>query len=79
VKTAWCTSGEDLDRNKGEHGRFDSTDRITNRLYRFLHWKIGHQLDPFTSMHHFIICVVSLLSVIDSLLRFKKQEEPSPK
>jgi hypothetical protein len=32
VKTAWCTSGEDFDHNKGEHGCFHCTDRITNRL-----------------------------------------------
>jgi hypothetical protein len=28
--------------DKGEHGRFDSTDRIRNHLYRFLCWKIQH-------------------------------------
>jgi hypothetical protein len=31
AKTAWCTSGEDFDRNE-EHGCFDFTDQITNRL-----------------------------------------------
>jgi hypothetical protein len=41
--------------------------------------EIRHQLDLFTSMHHFINCVVSLLSFICSLLRSKKQEESSPK
>jgi hypothetical protein len=40
--------------------------------------EIWHQLDLFTSMHHFIILVVSLLSSINSLLRSKKQEESSP-
>ncbi len=37
------------------------------------------QLDLFTSMHHFIICVVSLLSFVSSLLCFTRQKESSPK
>ncbi len=41
--------------------------------------EIRHQLDLFTSMHHFIIPVTSLLSFINSLLRSKKWEESSPK
>jgi hypothetical protein len=47
-------------------GRFDYTDQITNRLYCFLRWKIQHQLDLCTSMHH-LIRVVSLLSFVNSL------------
>ncbi len=39
---------------------------IYNRI-TFLVLEIRHQLDPFTSMHQFIICVVSLLSFV---LRF---------
>jgi hypothetical protein len=36
-------------------------------------------LDLFTSMHPFIICAVSRLSCVNSLLCSKKQEESSPK
>jgi hypothetical protein len=51
---------------------------IYNRII-FPVLEIRHQLDPFTSMHRFIICVVSLLLFINSLLRSKKQEKSSPK
>jgi hypothetical protein len=69
---------KDFDRNEGEHGRFDCTDQITNRLYGFLRWKIRrHQI--LASMHHFVVYVISLLSFLYSLLCSKKQEESSPK
>ncbi len=51
---------------------------IYNRI-TFPVLEIRHQLDPFTSMHCFVIRVVSLLSFINLLLLFTKQEEFSPK
>ncbi len=52
-----------------------------NTAVAFYNWimfpvlEIRNQLDPFTSMHRFIIRVISLLSFINSLLGFMKQEE----
>jgi hypothetical protein len=39
AKTAWCTLGEDVDRNEGEHGCFDLQTELRT-VYRFLRWKI---------------------------------------
>jgi hypothetical protein len=72
-------SGENFDRNEGEHGRFDCTDQITNRLYCFLRWKFQHNeilyinriISSFASFHSYLLFY--------SLLRSKKQEESSTK
>jgi hypothetical protein len=64
----------DLDRSEREHGCLRFTDQIM-----FPALEIQHSLDPFTSMHHFIIHVVSLLSFVTSLLCSKRQEESGPK
>jgi hypothetical protein len=59
--------------NEGEHGCCDLQPNYVSCIGN------STSLDLFTSMHHFIICVVSLQSFICSLLCFTKQEESNPK
>jgi hypothetical protein len=69
AKTAWCTSGEDFDRNEGEHGCFDFTDQIM--IYAFPALENLTSSDSLHQSHHFIICVISLVSFISSFTLLK--------
>jgi hypothetical protein len=51
AKTVWCTSGENFDRNEGEHSCSDLQTKLQT-IYHLLRWKIRHH-KFITSIHYF--------------------------